>query len=93
MFNQVYFRNMRKYILEFPRKNTTVRVFVSPLQIRDVAAEYIEKQSLAFGDICIVKEETEDKVIAVVVEGGRKPIFFTEEQPVKLDQLLGEVEQ
>lgn len=93
MFNQLYFKNMAKYILEFPDKKAFVKVSVSPMQIREVAGQYVDRQSDAFGRICLVREEdsadfNECTIIAVAVdELVGKPEFFVKEQSVNLANL------
>ena len=84
---------MAKYILEFPDKKTFVKVSVSPMQIRELAGKYVDRQSDAFGRICLVREEdnadfNECTLVAVAVSGlTGKPEFFIKEQSVDLANL------
>lgn len=82
---------MAKYILEFPDKKTFVKVSVSPMQIRELAGQYVDRQSDAFGRICLVREEDNadfNECTLVAVSGlTGKPEFFIKEQPVDLANL------
>lgn len=83
---------MAKYILEFPDKKTFVKVPVSPMQIRELAGQYVDRQSDAFGRICLVREDNADfnecTLVAVAVSGlTGKPEFFIKEQSVDLANL------
>lgn len=84
---------MAKYILEFPEKKAFVKVSVSPMQIRELAGQYVDRQSGAFGRICLVREndnaETNECTLIAVAVSGKvgKPEFFTKEYTINLDDL------
>lgn len=88
---------MAKYILEFPEKRAFVRVSVSPMQIRELAGQYVDRQSSAFGTICLVREDDsteigECPIVAIAVEGkAGHPEFFIKESPICLADLEEEV--
>lgn len=84
---------MAKYILDFPEKRAFVKASVSPMQIRELAGQYVDRQSDAFGTICLVRlEDNSDisacTIIGIAVEGGE---FFVKESPISLPDLSEEV--
>lgn len=90
---------MAKYILEFPEKGAYVKVSISPMQIRELAGQYVDRQSDAFGTICLVRQDdsadfSDCTIVGIAVEGKTgHPDFFIKESPVCLADLGEELKK
>lgn len=77
---------MAKYFLDFPETKTSVKVECNPLQITGIAAQYVDKQAVAFGFICFIREEEpiDGNLIGIVAYENNKPTLFLEENGFNL---------
>lgn len=83
---------MKDYILEFPMRRTYIKVSSNPIHIGSMACQYIQKQEIVFGGICIIREDKGKEVddcdpIAIVMSDVSKPLVFVPQEEVKLDYL------
>ncbi len=67
----------------FPESGETITKKMNPLAVRSTAINYIVRQGIIRGDLCVIKDCKED-VVAVAVADERKTRFFTEDEEIEI---------
>ena len=84
---------MKKYILEFPMKNTYIKVSSNPIHVGSLACQYVDKQFTAFGTICIIREdrtsdvESNDVIAVVMSDKASHPLVLVPQEVPNLANL------
>lgn len=67
----------------FPESGETITKKMNPLAVRSTAINYIVRQGIIRGDLCVIKDCKED-VVAVAVADEHKTRFFTEDEEIEI---------
>lgn len=70
----------------FPESGETITKKMNPLEIKSAAINYLEKQGILRGDLCVIKDCKED-VVAVAVADEHKTRFFTEDEGIDIETI------
>lgn len=67
----------------FPESGETITKKMNPLEIKSAAINYLEKQGILRGDLCVIKD-CKEEVIAVAYAEDCKTKFFTEDEGIEI---------
>lgn len=70
----------------FPKSGETIPNKMNPLEIKSTAINYLDRQGILRGDLCVIKDSKED-VIAVACADEHKTRFFTEDEGIEIDAI------
>lgn len=70
----------------FPESGETITKKMNPLEIKSAAINYLEKQGILRGDLCVIKDSKEE-VIAVAYADEHKTRFFTEDEGIDIETI------
>ncbi len=76
-----------EFLFWFPESKTTINVVVSPLRVKDIAEQYLDRQGEILGSICVIKFAYNDEIIAFACypTTSSKISFYTEDKSISVD--------
>lgn len=75
----------KTFIFEFPNAKATINVETSPLCVKDLAIQYLDKQNLVFGTLCLIRDGFSEEILAIACYASAdngKIKFFTEDESI-----------
>lgn len=75
---------MKKQIFYFvfTESGETITKKMNPLEIKSAAINYLDRQGILRGDLCVIKDSKEE-VVAVAYADEHKTRFFTEDEGIE----------
>ena len=70
----------------FPESGEKITKKMNPLEIKSAAINYLEKQGILRGDLCVIKDSKEE-VVAVAYAEDHKTRFFTEDEGIEINAI------
>ena len=85
--------NKQEFIFVFHQSGETITKKINPLAVKDAAIKYLKTQNEVRGDICIIKDSTDNVIAIAYVSDNMKISFFTEDETVNDIKPIGVIDE